>query len=72
MNQGGFTSYGRELGWGWPSPRPDFALNPSPTCLICYGGEFCVDGLHMIFPVHVAFSMSTVLPFSPLVPTWVG
>lgn len=40
--------------------------------LICYGGEFYVDALQMTFPVPVAFSMWTILPLSPLVPTWVG
>lgn len=58
---------------GIVSPKArDLPPNPSwvsPPCLTCYGREFYVDGLHVVFPVHVAFSMWTVLPLSSLVPT---
>lgn len=69
-----FLWKGHRVGIVTPKAR-DLLPNPywvSPPCLTHYGIEFYADGLHMAFPVHVAFSMWTVLPLSSLVPIWGG
>lgn len=64
--------------WGGhllPQGQTSHPINPSecsPLVSFIMVESSMWMGLPMAFAVHVAFSMWTVLPLSPLVPTWVG